>query len=243
MHFSPIICLFHQSDLSSFTHEPPYDKEKNIFWTGTYNGLYQYIIESNEFVQITLDDTHNPLPAQLKVNSIVKDQDAVIWAGANNIFCDPLLEGDCTHLCWGSNCANAGEDALFYDHVWYHCVTYDIDGEQRPYAGTQPDIGVDETEVVFQEMPGDDEREEIINVFPAPVRSKATVAFELAENTLVVINIYSANGALAKTVYSSTLPEGIHRVAWNAGNLSPGVYFLKADLGKQSYTKKIVIVK
>ncbi len=165
------------------------------------------------------------------------------WTGANNIFCDPLLEGDCTHLCWGSNCANAGEDALFYDHVWYHCVTYDIDGEQRPYAGTQPDIGVDETEVVFQEMPGDDEREEIINVFPAPVRSKATVAFELAENTHVVINIYSANGALAKTVYSSTLPEGIHRVAWNAGNLSPGVYFLKADLGKQSYTKKIVIVK
>ena len=73
----------HRESLVNKTNTAIYDKEKNIFWTGTYNGLYQYIIESNEFVQITLDDTHNPLPAQLKVNSIVKDQDAVIWAGTD----------------------------------------------------------------------------------------------------------------------------------------------------------------
>ncbi len=165
------------------------------------------------------------------------------WTGANNIYCDPLLDGDCTHLCWGSNCANAGEDVLFYDHTWYHCVAYDIDGEERPYAATQPDIGVDETNVMVGEMPVDSEREEMINVYPAPVRSNTTVAFELAESAYVEINIFNTNGSLVETVFSSALPEGAQQLQWNAGNLSPGIYYLKADLGKQSYTKKIVIIK
>ena len=165
------------------------------------------------------------------------------WTGANNIYCDPLLDGDCTHLCWGSNCANAGEDVLFYDHTWYHCVAYDIDGEERPYAATQPDIGVDETNVMVGEMPVDSEREEMINVYPAPVRSNTTVAFELAESAYVEINIFNTNGSLVETVFSSALPEGTQKLQWNAGNLSPGIYYLKADLGKQSYAKKIVIIK
>ena len=170
------------------------------------------------------------------------------WTGENNIFCNPLLEEDCTHLCWGSACANAGEDVLFYDQTWYHCVTYDIDGEERPYAATQPDIGADETNMVFRGRKFDNGSANInavqdLEVYPNPVMSKATAEFNMPESGYVEINLLNTRGEVTESILSAALQEGVHSLEWNAESLSPGIYYLKLDMGGQTYTRKIVKVK
>ena len=175
------------------------------------------------------------------------------WSGYENIFCDPLLDGDCTHLCWGSRCANSGLEALYYENVWYNCVGYDIDNDERPYFNTNPDIGVDETEaeteaeieteVMFADISAFSKNDLSIKVYPNPVLRNATVEFELLENAHVEVCIFNTTGEKAETVFSSALNEGVHRLEWNAENLSSGIYYLKLDMGKRTHTKKIVVMK
>lgn len=175
------------------------------------------------------------------------------WTGYDNIYCDPMLDVDCTHLCWGSRCANSGLEALYYENVWYNCIEYDIDNDERPYSSTNPDIGVDETEaeteaeieteVMFANISSFSKNEHSIEVYPNPVFKNATVEFELFENAHVQVSIFNTTGEMEETILSSVLNEGVHRLVWNAENLSSGFYYLKLDLGNQTQTKKIVVMK
>ena len=68
--------------------------------------------------------------------------------GWSNIDLEPALENDYIHLSpCGSNCINAGTDAMKIFGEWYYCPDFDIDGDQRPFESTYPDIGADESDV------------------------------------------------------------------------------------------------
>ncbi len=165
------------------------------------------------------------------------------WTGLDNIFCDPLLEGDCTHLCWGSECANAGISALYYDYRIYECAEFDIDLEERPYYGTNPDIGADETPVMFVGVPANESSEHEFIVFPNPVKDKTTIEFELEKETYVEISVYNISGEIVETIHASYLTEGVHLIEWNSDGRSPGIYNIRLNSDDFDIAKNVVVLR
>lgn len=164
------------------------------------------------------------------------------WNGLRNILCNPLLEGDCTHLCWGSECANAGISALYYDYTLYKCAEQDIDNEERPYYGTNPDIGADETPVMFVNVNPNEVTANEFSVFPNPVKNETTIKFELEKQANVEISVYNIAGEMVETIHSSFLTEGLHMIEWNSEDQTPGIYNIRLHTDEFDISRNIVVL-
>lgn len=83
---------------------------------------------------------------------------------------------------------------------------------------------------------------------PNPFNPKTTIAFTLAEAADVTLRIHDVRGALVATLLERGLPEGRHEVEWSGMDdlgspVSSGVYFYTLTAGKQSQSKKMMLVK
>jgi hypothetical protein len=190
-------------------------------------------------------DVLNESDVELAIYNCLIDTERIScpWNGMSNILCDPLLEGDCTHLCWESECANAGISALYYDYTLYKCAELDIDLEERPYYGTNPDIGADETPVMFVDAAANERSDGEFSVFPNPVETVTTIEFELDKQAYVEISVYNASGEMLETIQSSFLTEGIHFIEWNSEGRTAGIYSIRLNKDKFDYSKNIVVLR
>lgn len=89
---------------------------------------------------------------------------------------------------------------------------------------------------------------ELKSIFPNPFNPNAVIHFSLASSTNVSFRIFNSRGSL---VYSKDLGlrnPGSHQISWdgrdNAGHsCSTGVYFVRMNAGKQSFSRKAVLAK
>jgi len=70
-------------------------------------------------------------------------------------------------------------------------------------------------------------------------RSAAT--FTLASAAAVSIRLYSANGRLARTLFTGVKPAGMHEVPLDASGLPKGTYFCRFEAGQRSVTVRLSI--
>jgi hypothetical protein len=72
------------------------------------------------------------------------------WMGDGNIATDPLfVSGDTLfHLTNPSPCVNMGVDSIQLGGLWYFSPANDYEGDDRPFPGSLPDMGADETNVI-----------------------------------------------------------------------------------------------
>jgi hypothetical protein len=85
-------------------------------------------------------------------------------------------------------------------------------------------------------------------IYPNPLNPSTTVAFDLAEDREVRIEVYDAGGALVRTLLRAARPAGHHEMRWdgrnNAGRmLGSGVYTIRLVAGNSRSTQKVVILK
>jgi uncharacterized protein (AIM24 family) len=83
---------------------------------------------------------------------------------------------------------------------------------------------------------------------PNPFNPTTTITFSSPEANRVTLNVYDAGGKLVRTLVNEEMPAGTKDVAWNGtdnvGNrVSSGVYFYRLTAGKQTLTKKMVLIK
>ncbi len=83
---------------------------------------------------------------------------------------------------------------------------------------------------------------------PNPFNPSTTITFTSPKAGWVTLNVYDASGKLIRTLVNEEMPTGSNDVAWNgtdnAGNrVSSGVYFYRLTAGKQTLTKKMVLLK
>jgi hypothetical protein len=83
---------------------------------------------------------------------------------------------------------------------------------------------------------------------PNPFNPETTIRFSLPSSARVTLSIYSASGALVRTLVDGVQPSGNHDFTWNGtdarGNaVSSGVYFYRLNAGKFNETKKMVLLK
>ncbi|HEX6791697.1 MAG TPA: choice-of-anchor D domain-containing protein, partial [Candidatus Krumholzibacteria bacterium] len=83
---------------------------------------------------------------------------------------------------------------------------------------------------------------------PNPFNPSTTISFTLAERSRVVLAIFDVSGRPARTLFDGTLEPGRHQYPWNGQNArgevaTSGVYFCRLTSGKQTLTRKMVLLK
>lgn len=201
-----------------------YDQEvpiifNSIFWENTANSGQDIYNSSGNSILL-----HN--------NNIDTSKISTAWDGENNINCHPSLKNDSLHLDWSSLCVNSGIESLTYADETYYCPEEDIDGDERPYESTLPDIGADEAQWMFvsnfENVSSDDVK---LSVFPNPIFKYAHIQIELSESANIQIEVINSQGELIENILARHLNSGTHALSWDAKSLPIGVYqiLLKSD--------------
>lgn len=76
---------------------------------------------------------------------------------------------------------------------------------------------------------------------PNPVNNSTTFEFSTQVPGNASISIYNILGQPELVIYSSYVEAGNHNFKWDSGNLAPGIYVYKLNVGSNSITKKMVI--
>lgn len=79
-------------------------------------------------------------------------------------------------------------------------------------------------------------------LFPNPADENFMVSFFLYEFTSVTSEIFDVNGRVIKKTVSENLHPGRHEMIFNAHHdMAPGLYFVRLNDGKNTYTQKVVV--
>ena len=79
---------------------------------------------------------------------------------------------------------------------------------------------------------------------PHPIRTNATVGYELDHSANVSIRVYDVRGRLVQTLLQNSVrPAGRGSIVLDARALPSGVYFVKMESSARSVTRKITILK
>lgn len=84
---------------------------------------------------------------------------------------------------------------------------------------------------------------ELFPVYPNPFNPATTIEFALPENQHVRIRVFDVTGRKVADLMNEPLNAGVHRVEWNAGDLSSGTYFIRIETEKFQAREKCLLVK
>ncbi|MCP4633201.1 MAG: T9SS type A sorting domain-containing protein [candidate division Zixibacteria bacterium] len=121
-----------------------------------------------------------------------------------------------------------GKTALLYTDE----ILYAFDPEA-------PITGVDE----------DDENQNIPFTFnldqnyPNPFNANTAISYTIPGTSEVKLDVYNLLGRKVQTLVNKRQTAGEHKVTWNAGDFSSGIYFYKLTTGDNSLTRKMVLLK
>jgi hypothetical protein len=80
--------------------------------------------------------------------------------------------------------------------------------------------------------------------YPNPFNPITTIVFTLAEDGKVSLKVYDILGRQVATLVNEELKSGVlHKVSFNASQLSSGIYFYRLSSSKNSLVKKFVLMK
>ena len=78
---------------------------------------------------------------------------------------------------------------------------------------------------------------------PNPARQQGTVEYALPEKTEVTFRLYDVLGREVATIAQGRKTAWRHRVQLEVGRLASGVYFGRLQVGDQTLTQKITVVR
>jgi len=83
---------------------------------------------------------------------------------------------------------------------------------------------------------------------PNPFADVTTVSFTLPERSDVMLSVYDVAGRRVATLFSGEKSAGAHEVPWNGvgddgKRVSAGIYFCRVEAGKQSVTRKMMVIR
>ncbi len=79
--------------------------------------------------------------------------------------------------------------------------------------------------------------------YPNPFNPTAQIQFGLPRDAQVQIDIYNILGSRVTTLMNGTLNAGYHKVIWEAGNYTSGLYLVQMKAGGFVHTEKALLVK
>jgi hypothetical protein len=84
---------------------------------------------------------------------------------------------------------------------------------------------------------------ELSQNYPNPFNPSTQISYSIPQNSHVTLKVFNVLGMEVATLFSGVQDSGNHEVAFNASQLSSGVYFYRLQAGSVSITKKMVFMK
>ncbi len=78
---------------------------------------------------------------------------------------------------------------------------------------------------------------------PNPFRSSTDIPFILSSNTHVTLKVYNVVGQEVATLIDQEMEAGEHRTILHRGRLPSGVYYYRLTTGKQSRTRRFILLR
>ncbi len=87
-----------------------------------------------------------------------------------------------------------------------------------------------------------------VNIFPNPTQSELEIRCLLNSRAKISIAIYDVNGRRVASIPAGIHPEGLTTKKWNLlrgkqTKLSTGIYFVKVNIGRCYYTRKVLVIR
>ncbi len=79
--------------------------------------------------------------------------------------------------------------------------------------------------------------------YPNPFNPSTVIAFELPGSVETRLEVFNVAGQRVALLVDRVLPQGIHEITWDAGDLASGVYLTKLSAGDFSATRKMLLLK
>ncbi len=79
--------------------------------------------------------------------------------------------------------------------------------------------------------------------YPNPFNPTTSIQFELPSNGFTTLKVYDMLGREVSTLINKNLTMGVHSVNFDASTLSSGVYIYRLEMGSQSITRKMTLIK
>ena len=79
--------------------------------------------------------------------------------------------------------------------------------------------------------------------YPNPFNPTTEIAFSIAKNMDINLDVYNAQGQLVKTIVNEQLSAGAYTYSFNAQDLSSGVYYCKLQSENDVQTQKMILMK
>ncbi|MBI5060600.1 T9SS type A sorting domain-containing protein [candidate division KSB1 bacterium] len=79
--------------------------------------------------------------------------------------------------------------------------------------------------------------------YPNPFNASTTISYDLSTPAHVRLTVHDLLGREVAVLYDGAAPAGKHRLIWNAGNFSSGLYFVSLRSGDQAQTQKLMLLK
>lgn len=79
--------------------------------------------------------------------------------------------------------------------------------------------------------------------YPNPFNTTSTITYQIPKSGKVSLKIYDLRGQLIGTLVNQKQDAGVHKIEWDASNLSSGVYIVKISSGEFEDMRKSILRK
>ena len=79
--------------------------------------------------------------------------------------------------------------------------------------------------------------------YPNPFNPMTTIKFSLKDKSKVSLNVYNYTGQIVKTLVNGQRERGLHKIHFDASQLSSGVYYYTLKTDTKKFTKKMLMIK
>jgi hypothetical protein len=156
------------------------------------------------------------------------------WSAPINITNSP------TPGCSDGNCASDVNPSLAKDVNNYAHLMYACDNRQSSrylyYSIPVSGMGVPIEGKLPQSFTIDQN-------YPNPFNAVTTIEFQLSRRDHINISVYDVTGARIATLMDDYKDAGNYSVKWDAGEMTSGVYFCRAEAGGKTFSKKMILLK
>jgi hypothetical protein len=177
------------------------------------------------------------------------------------------------HIAWSTDGTVFHTDGLAYNsvHVGLNYVLYEFDFtgwedvDDNPVftlriraagSGSEPDnesgnqrfnhltVDATSTETSADDGFGDlPQRIALEQNYPNPFNPATRISYTVPEQMHVSIEVYDITGRHIETLVNQTVPAGNHTVTFDGTRLSSGIYMYRMQVGNQSFTRRMMLVK
>jgi hypothetical protein len=121
--------------------------------------------------------------------------------------------------------------------------------ESSGFMGTYPELGQSQFTLTIQAATTATDVNPVPDVFalhrayPNPFNPSTLIGYDLPRDSHVSLEIFDLNGRSVKTLINGYFRAGKHQVAWNADQISSGIYLVRLVTGKKVFNQKITYLK